>query len=102
MVKWDAALNGEKILKKSSLDQMWTAVKLNNGEIFPYGFGWQLHEANGRLIIYHGGGWQGFTSFIGRYVDDDLTVVVFANLTQATPGKIAKDVAAIYNTIPIN
>jgi CubicO group peptidase (beta-lactamase class C family) len=97
MAKWDAALYGEKILKKSSLDQMWTAVKLNNGETYPYGFGWFPSETQGRRVIYHGGGWQGFTSFIGRYVDDKLTVVVFANLAQANSDKIARDVAAIYN-----
>jgi CubicO group peptidase (beta-lactamase class C family) len=101
MAKWDAALYGEKILKRSSLDQMWTAVKLNDGKTYPYGFGWQLHEAQGSRVIYHGGGWQGFTSFIGRYVDDKLTIVVFANLSQASPGNIADEVAAIYGTHPI-
>ncbi|HEX3229922.1 MAG TPA: serine hydrolase domain-containing protein, partial [Pyrinomonadaceae bacterium] len=32
MAKWDAALYTEKLLKKSSLEQMWTPVKLNNGK----------------------------------------------------------------------
>jgi CubicO group peptidase (beta-lactamase class C family) len=101
MAKWDASLYGEKILKRSSLDQMWTAVRLKDGETYPYGFGWQLHEAQGGRVIYHGGGWQGFTSFIGRYVDDKLTIVVFANLAQARPGNIANEVAAIYGAHPI-
>src|SRR5262245_29152588 len=30
LAKWDAALYTEKLLKKSSLDQMWTPVKLND------------------------------------------------------------------------
>jgi CubicO group peptidase (beta-lactamase class C family) len=97
MAKWDAALYGEKILKKPSLDQMWTAVKLNDGKAHPYGFGWGLGEAQGRRIVQHGGAWQGFKSCIARYVDDKLTVVVFANLAQANPEKIARGVAAIYN-----
>src|SRR5262249_44824558 len=29
MVKWDAALGTEKLLKRSSLEQMWSPVKLN-------------------------------------------------------------------------
>jgi CubicO group peptidase (beta-lactamase class C family) len=96
MVKWDAALYGEKILKKSSLEQMWTAVKLNGGKTHPYGFGWSLGERRGHRIIEHGGAWQGFKSYIARYVDDKLTIVVFANLAQADDQKIVRGVAAIY------
>jgi D-alanyl-D-alanine carboxypeptidase len=97
MAKWDAALYGEKILKKSSLDQMWTAVRLNNGETYPYGFGWFLSEVRGHRIIEHAGGWQGFNTYIARYVNDKLTVVVLANLNRVNNKKIVSDVAGIYN-----
>ncbi|MEO7507314.1 MAG: serine hydrolase domain-containing protein, partial [Pyrinomonadaceae bacterium] len=40
LAKWDEALYGEKLLKQSSLAQMWTPVKLNNGTSHNYGFGW--------------------------------------------------------------
>jgi CubicO group peptidase (beta-lactamase class C family) len=40
MAKWDAALYTEKLLKRASLDEMWTPVKLNDGKTHPYGFGW--------------------------------------------------------------
>jgi CubicO group peptidase (beta-lactamase class C family) len=97
MAKWDAALYTEKLLKRSSLEQMWTPVKLNNGRTAPYGFGWSLGEVRGHRVIEHGGAWQGFKSYIARYVDDKLTVVVFANLSEANPGRIAHAVAAIFN-----
>jgi CubicO group peptidase (beta-lactamase class C family) len=97
VAKWDAALYGEKLLKRASLEQMWTPVKLNDGQNAPYGFGWFLGEANGHRLIEHGGAWQGFKSDIARYVDDKLTVIVFANLLQANPEKLAHGVAAIYN-----
>lgn len=97
MAKWDAALYGEKLLKKSSLDQMWTPVKLNDGKTSPYGFGWALGEVNKRRIIEHGGSWQGFKSFIARYPDTSLTVIVFANLAQTNPATFAHGVAAIYD-----
>jgi hypothetical protein len=41
----------EKILKRGSLDQIWTPVKLNSGKTFPYGFGSQLSGANGHHVI---------------------------------------------------
>ena len=97
MAKWDAALYTEKLLKRSSLEQMWTPVKLNNGRTAQYGFGWSLGEVRGHRIIEHGGAWQGFKSYIARYVDDKLTVIVFANLSQANPGRIAYGVASIYD-----
>jgi CubicO group peptidase (beta-lactamase class C family) len=97
MAKWDLALYTEKLLHKASLEQMWTPVKLNNGKTEGYGFGWGLAEVRGHHIIQHGGSWQGFKSYIARYVDDKLTVIVFANLAQANPTKIAHGIAAIYN-----
>ena len=97
MAKWDAALYTEKLLKKPSLEQMWTPVKLNDGKTQSYGFGWNFAEIRGHHIIEHGGAWQGFKCHIARYVDDKLTVVVFANLAQANPAKIAHGVAGIYN-----
>lgn len=97
LAKWDAALYTEKLLKKPSLDQMWTPVKLNNGKTKQYGFGWALADVRGHRIIEHGGAWQGFTSHIARYVDDKLTVIVLANRAGANPGAIAHGIAGLYN-----
>jgi CubicO group peptidase (beta-lactamase class C family) len=98
LAKWDAALYTEKLLKRSSLDEMWTVVKLNNGKpnSGDYGFGWDIENLHGHRVIGHGGSWQGFRTHIYRYVDDKLTVVVLANLAEADPGKIAKHVAELY------
>jgi CubicO group peptidase (beta-lactamase class C family) len=96
MIRWDAALYTEKLLKRSSLDQMWTRVKLNNNQIQPYGFGWRLDEVGKHRLIEHGGSWQGFKSHIARYPDDKFTVIVFANLAQAEPEKVVRGVTAIY------
>src|SRR5206468_5007461 len=37
MAKWDAALYSEKLLKKATLDQMWTPAKLKDGKETDYG-----------------------------------------------------------------
>jgi CubicO group peptidase (beta-lactamase class C family) len=95
--KWDAALYGEKLLKRSSLEAMWTAVKLNDGKTHPYGFGWALGDVRGHRVVEHGGAWQGFKAQISRYPDDKLTIVVFANQARANPAKIAHGVAALFN-----
>ncbi len=94
MAKWDAALYGDKLLTRASLDTMWTAVRLNDGTTAPYGFGWSLGEVNGHRIVEHGGSWQGFKAYIARYLDDGLTVIGFANLAGARLDTIVKRIAA--------
>ncbi len=96
MAKWDAVLYTEKILKKASLDEMWTPVKLNNGATEKYGFGWRPDEIRGHKIIEHGGSWQGFNTHISRYVNDRLTVIALANLDGSNPGDIVHGVAGLY------
>ncbi len=98
LAKWDAALYTERLIKRSSFDQMWTPVRLNDGSTHPYGFGWGVTTANGHRLIEHSGGWQGFLTHIARYVDDRLTVVVLTNLAapETKPAEIAHHVAGLY------
>lgn len=104
LAKWDAALYATKLLKQSSLDEMWTiqkytagpnAGKPNKGN---YGFGWFIDSANGHRLIEHSGAWQGFTTAICRYVGDKLTVIVLTNLDSehSNPDIIAHTVAGFY------
>ena len=101
LAKWDAALYTERLVKRSSLDQMWTIFSLNDGKPNPgnYGFAWAIDHINGHRVIEHAGAWHGFTTFIARYVDDKLTVVVLTNLDagHSRPGTIAHTVAGLYN-----
>jgi CubicO group peptidase (beta-lactamase class C family) len=98
LAKWDAALYTDKLLKRTSLDLMWTPVKLKNGQPNKghYGFGWFIDERSGHRCIHHDGSWQGFETAIDRYTDDHLTVVALTNLAGAEPGKITQHVAEMY------
>ena len=98
LAKWDAALYTEELLKRSSLNQMWTVAKLKNGQPNSdhYGFGWFIESKDGHRLISHDGAWQGFETNISRYVDDKLTVVVLTNLDAADPATFAAHIAKIY------
>ena len=98
LAKWDAALYTERVLKKSSLKQMWTVATLRDGKPNSghYGYGWFIEVQDGHRVIEHEGEWQGFETQISRYVDDKLTVVVLTNLAEAKPTRIAHGVASIY------
>lgn len=96
MAKWDAALYTEKLLKKATLEQMWTAASLSGGGSANYGFGWAVGRPQGHRLVGHGGGITGFSTQIDRYRDDGLTVVVLANQGTGNAGEIARRVAALY------
>ena len=100
LAKWDAALRGEKMLKKTTLEQMWTKATLNDGSKSNYGLGWGVNEFNGRRYVQHTGGHvTGFQSVMRRYLDDGLTVIVLANQSgKADPGKIAAHVAGMFDS----
>ena len=92
MVKWDAVLAGGRLLKSSSLKQMWTPVNLNGGG--DYGFGWMVDKVKGHTRTSHSGGIPGFTAHIGRFPDDKLTVIVLCNQSVDTE-RIANTVVGL-------
>lgn len=86
---WDQALYGEKLLKKSSLDAMLTAVR---GD---YGYGFYVNKLFDRRLAAHGGGIEGFSTSIHRFPDDRVTVIVLSNYEAGRAGRIARDLAAV-------
>jgi len=86
---WDRALYTEKLLNKSSLDKIFTPFKEK------YGYGWGITNLFNRKRISHGGGINGFTTNISRYVDDDACIIVLSNFDHSPTSKISRDLAAI-------
>jgi CubicO group peptidase (beta-lactamase class C family) len=77
LVKWESALASGKVVNELSLTAMWTPAKLNNGDSYPYGFGWELEKAHGHRVITH----TGITGTeYTRFPDAKLTVIVLTNL----------------------
>ncbi len=98
LAKWDKALHSAELLRRSSLEKMWTVFQLNNGRPNPdnYGFGWQVESANGHRIIEHGGSWNGFGTYLSRYANGGLTVAVLENREGSyRAGRIAHAVAGL-------
>ncbi len=96
MAKWDADLYKDDLLTAAGRDQMWQPIKLKNGTVVPYGFGWGLSPWQGHRRVFHDGGLPGFQSDIERFIDDRLTVIVLSNMQGVDATKIALDVAAFY------
>ncbi|HLK60361.1 MAG TPA: serine hydrolase domain-containing protein [Chthonomonadaceae bacterium] len=102
MAKFDAALDTDRLVKRATLEQMWTPARLADGSevrfqgAYSYGFGWFLSDFFGHRIIQHGGSTG--TAF-WRVPGDHLTVIVLTNLEQLAGGdatSIAKAISTLY------
>lgn len=99
LAKWDAALYTEKLLKKRTLDQMWTNARLNNGTVVPdYGLAFGMSPFRGHKRVGHVGGAEGFATAISRFIDDKVTVIVLSNAGQEgfAISEIANEIASFY------
>ena len=47
LITWDAALRSERILQRSSAEQLWSPIGLNNGIPVPYAHDWTVKEHRG-------------------------------------------------------
>src|SRR5439155_22733800 len=89
LLRWEQGLFGGKVLSAASLQKMTTPFKNN------YAFGLQVRTVNGRKVIDHGGGIEGFNTSLAYYPDDKLTIVVLGNLNGSAPDEIANKLAAV-------
>jgi len=96
LAKWDAALAAGSLLKKSSFQEIWTPVKLNDGTTHDYGFGWGVGNREGHRFQSHGGGTAGFSTVILRYPDDKITVILLTNRAGSNAGGLAQTLAGFY------
>lgn len=93
--RWEAGLHGRKFLKPDSWAEIARPAQLASGRSYPYGLGWYLEHSAGQEVWRHSGSWQGFRTFIIRYLGDELTVVALANGDSGDPARIARHVAGM-------
>ena len=89
LLRWQRGLFGGKLLSAASLAKMTMPFKDD------YACGVGVRTVNGRRVIDHGGGIEGFNTFLAYYPDDKLTVVALSNLNGGAPQQIVSQLAAI-------
>ncbi len=91
MLLWNEALYGGKAVSMKSLEAM-TTPGLND-----YGYGLVIKQVLNRKQVSHGGGINGFNTYLVWFPQEKLSVVVLRNQDFGAPGpgKIAEVMAAI-------
>ncbi len=110
LAKWDEALERHTLLSENEMQPALTPAKLTGGsqpkwpgdsdrpEGTPvsYGFGWFLDPYRGHTRMWHYGETMGFHTYIERFVDDKLSIIVLCNRTDLNPEELAAKIAGLY------
>ncbi|MCG6949895.1 MAG: serine hydrolase [Acidobacteria bacterium] len=89
LLAFDRALYGDTLLSESSKQKMYTP------NLEDYGYCWRVAVDNGRRSVGHGGGTSGVSAMFSRFPDDDVTIIVLSNYTEAAM-QPARALEAIY------
>ena len=87
---WNEALYSDKLLSAKSRAAMMTPDKSD------YGYGLVMNQQHKRQRIGHGGGINGFNTFLVRFPEEKVTMVALRNANfGVSPDKVCADFAAI-------
>jgi CubicO group peptidase (beta-lactamase class C family) len=77
---WDQSLYRGQLVKKETLEEAFSPVKLNDGSTHDYGFGWAISKDSvlGKFV-HHSGGWPGYATYIRRYINKHDCVILLSN-----------------------
>jgi CubicO group peptidase (beta-lactamase class C family) len=103
MAHWIIALQNKQLIKNQKyIKEMWLPVKLNNGKLGGfddllngYALGWPVIDRKIHPALAPIGGGR---AAILLYPDDNLSVILFTNLSGCAPEIIAEKVAGFYFT----
>ena len=74
MYRWTNALDDDRLLPTPLRAEIFTPFL--NG----YGYGWKITSNNGRVATWHPGNMDGAATYVVRYPDDHVTVIVLSNM----------------------
>ncbi len=86
LYKWNEAIFNGKVLSDATLNAAFTQAVLNSGAKVDYGFGWFLLTNRGLRFIQHAGGVSGFSAYLERQPENNLTVCVLLNSLPSPEG----------------
>jgi CubicO group peptidase (beta-lactamase class C family) len=91
LYKWERSFYKDEILSKESKEKMFTFSMADYG----YGWGKELRKG-GRVSIGHNGIINGFSSIIHRFVDDNVIIIVLANIENFEVNELFNKIPAIF------
>lgn len=96
LLKWDQALYSNKLISQQTLEEAFTPMKLSDGKISNYGFGWVLipNDPSGK-IVWHDGDNPGYKTEIMRILGKKNTLIILCNNASDQMQNIIKQIQPI-------
>ena len=95
MAHFEVAILGGKLLKRSTLDLMWTPLKPSDGSKDSYGLGFGVRDVDGIRAVGHNGGQQGTSTSFLIAPEKRAGVVVLTNMDGLNPDELAVEILKI-------
>jgi CubicO group peptidase (beta-lactamase class C family) len=96
LLKWDANVWKPTVGDETMLRDMRTSATLTSGDTTGYGLGIATEVYRGTRLIGHSGGDAGYRTYLGRFPEHGLSVVVLCNGSTANPPALTRAVADVY------
>lgn len=91
LIHWQSRFWQGDIVTQQSLKRMQTPGKLDSGETFEYGLGLQIEQRDdGAVWVGHGGSWTNSTVMVGRYPQQETTIIVLSNEVMAPVERLSQ------------
>ena len=95
LVRFALAVNSGGLLKKQTVEQMFTAQNTRDGKPTTYGMGWFIETVGGRPCVGHSGGQQGVATDLVLYPDLGIAIAVMTDREHAPVSVIANRIAKV-------
>jgi D-alanyl-D-alanine carboxypeptidase len=79
LARWDASLYTDQLLTPESKRRLFTPYVLKDGKNTHYAYGFGIEEYEGRPLVAHGGGINGFQTYALRLPEDRVFVALLSN-----------------------
>jgi serine beta-lactamase-like protein LACTB, mitochondrial len=97
LVLFSQALLDGKMLKSSTIDEMWTPAKLADGTLSQYGMGFRARMAEGEKYVDHSGSQQGTSTIMVIIPGKHFSAAALANMDEASPADAIRGILDLYN-----
>lgn len=96
LLKWDVNVWKPTVGDETLLRDMRTSATLADGDSTGYGLGIATEVYRGTRLVGHSGGDAGYRTYLGRFPEHGLSVVVLCNASTANPAVLTRGVADVY------
>ncbi len=103
LIAWIRALETGKVVSPTSLERLWSPIRLQGAGTYPFGLDWFLSDFRGFARIFRTGHIGGFSALIARYPKTGIDVILMCNQDGVNTPRLANEIVSLvdHNLAPV-